>query len=399
MRNEMMMMRTTYGGAPNVYKKRVRIVIFLLFFFCMYSFFNSSQVGLAPVSRGATTTHYGPPFATDPRCPRFLVQRHHPDAGIGHLFGGVLFSAKLAKDTGAALVLDDGFWTAVHDKHGGFPYFRRLFGLYKFLAVSELDALSIALTPKDCSSRAEYYALFASPSAPCNIQVTLDSSFGNFCENDWCFQNWPGVYNEMQPLFQSIYRPDAVLPLVVDHFKDRPSSPTHRNIVWHIRASDISLHANDAPFFSTLYTSIEHTTAALGIKATHWFFYGDKGLSNKVGDSPPPGFEFLKSLIPGAVFVSSSRPELDLYHFSQADVLVGTGSSFPHTAAIVSRSNLIYLEHPPKEVKSIDNKIWQTYHLQSSLTVDYNGTLLNKDKLRQRLLQQYTREGGRRLCR
>jgi hypothetical protein len=331
----------------------------------------------------------GPPFSTFAQCPRFVVQRHHPDAGIGHLFGGVLFSAKLAKDTGAALVLDDGFWTAVHDKHGGFPYFRRVFGLYKFLATSELNALSIPLTLQDCSSREEYYKLFANSSSPCNIQVTLDSSFGNFCDNGWCFQNWPGVYNEMQPLFQSIYKPDTALSLVVDYFKQNPSSQKHRNVVWHIRASDISLHANDATFFSTLFTSVQRAASSAKVQCTHWFFFGDKGVAHRVGDTPPTGFEFLKSIIPGARFVSSSRPEVDLYHFSLADVLIGTGSSFPHTAAIVSAPSLIYIEHPPKEVKSIENSIWQTYHLKTSLTVHYNGTLAREKELIDRLKQQY----------
>ena len=155
----------------------------------------------------------------------------------------------------------------------------------------------------------------------------------------------------------------------------------------------------DQAFFAAALANLEEAAKQAGVLLTHFFFHGD--VNRAYGDKPPGGFEFLQELLPGAVFVSSMRAELDFHSLCAADVLVGSGSSFAHTAATVAPARLIYLEHPPKEYyylevraanNTIDVSFWATYHLNTSLTIEYNGSM-SKPHLAQLVARLKSQQG------
>jgi hypothetical protein len=325
-----------------------------------------------------------PPFVPLQHCPRFIVQQRHAEAGLGHVFGGIVFAAKLAKDLNAGLVLHDDIWSSRPGIHGGYPYLRRGFGLHAFLSLSELNALDLTLTSQSAASRASVYSLLGNKNV-CNIKVLIESSSRHFCDGKWCFQNWPRVYEEMRPIFSSIYKPDWAAGIASLHTHPAMSAfktHEHKNVVWHLRASDITLHANDTRFFQNIYRTLVTCSQRSNVQFKHWVFHGEVGVVNNVGAKAPKGFEMLEQIIPSAQFVASSRPEIDLFYFSKADVLIGTGSSFPHTAALVAPSTLIYFEHPPKESNEIGSVPWSTYHLSNSFVITAEGKMLDDDLTR-----------------
>lgn len=322
-------------------------------------------------------SYSNPPFVPDPDCPKYIIQMRHAGAGIGHLFGSLVFASKMASETRAALVLDDQFWLQMHDLHGGFPYFRRLFGLHAFLSLSEFQALKANVSQVTCSNRKELYAALKA----CSVVCKIDSSSRSFCEGDWCFKTWPGVYAEMQPVFRSLFlRNSWPVPL-----QPLPCSMKYtRCVVWHLRNSDILLHENDSRFFERVYNTLTSIAKQSSVDIRIYFFFGDKGVNDSVSVNPPHQYDFL-SFIPNALFVSSSRPDVDLLLFTKANVLIGTGSSFVHTAAVIAPEQLIYLEHPPKESNVVGSTPWRTYHINSSVILHYNGTI---DACNQAILQQ-----------
>lgn len=310
------------------------------------------------------------PFVTDPLCPKFVVTRFANDRGFGHNMGALIFAAKMAKDINAAVVLPDGLYLSN-------PYVRQFFGCCSFLSYSELQLQQLSLTQWEAESRAAFYSKFINShsNSTCNVAVTMYAATGHFCEGNWCFQQWPGVYNEMRPVFQQLHRNDQARMMFANYFTGHASNATHRNVVWHIRIGDIKLHADDAHFFSNIYSSLGRVSQEVGAVLTHFFVCGNKSQPTTASSEPPVGYGFLKKVAPGAIFVSSNKDDVDMYHFVKADILVGSGSSFPMIAAMFAPSNAIYLEPPPKESQKLFDEAWQTYHLNDSITVGSDGSM------------------------
>jgi len=330
-----------------------------------------------------------PPFGANIKCPRFVVETFLANPGLGHNFGGIVLAAKQAKDVGAALVIDELHWGG-SGSHGAYPYLRRLFGLYKFLSLSEFKAVNAsfarALQTRQVASREELYALFSNTSA-CHFQVDIQASSKVYCNNGYCFDRWPGVYAEMQPFFRHAPVLDVTLSLAAQYFNI--SSVDVRNVVWHLRVSDLPLHKNDTTFFSNLSRHIISAAEHASLRLNFYFFYGDKSYPNHIGHEPPDGYKFLSQMVPGAVYVSSNRYEVDLYHFVKADILVGSGSSFVHAAATVAPERLIYIEVPPKESKALYDDACRTFHLQDVVIADMTGAVcISINKLGELMLEQ-----------
>lgn len=327
---------------------------------------------------------HNPPYKTHDTCPRFLLQIAM-NIGVGHMFGCVLFGAKLAKDNGAALVLDDNIWTrTATGHHGRYPYFRTIFQLKEFYAASDLKHLNLTLSYISFENRSSVYKFFArNSSQTCNVVGVISTGNGVFCDGTFCFRNWPGVYQEMQPLFNQVHKLEQVYALSV-----RTSAyytPIFRpaiRVVWHVRASDISLHKNDVTFFENLascFRKVANTTRAV---MKHVFLTGDHNSSQQVSAQPPPGFEFLSGTFKGAMFSSSRKADVDLFYFTTADILVSTGSSFAHTAALLAPPSLIYIETPFKGGGDVGTTYWETMHLKNAIIASNNGTISPLDFLR-----------------
>jgi hypothetical protein len=82
-----------------------------------------------------------------------------------------------------------------------------------------------------------------------------------------------------------------------------------------------------------------------GFKVAYHFF----AESPDTGNHPPPGFEFLDKLFPGATYHTSMPPRETLEHMMSADMLITSGSSFSFVAASVSYKPVVLFDRP-KEV-------------------------------------------------
>lgn len=378
-----------------------------------------------------------PPVRPDPACPRFLVQRYNHGPGFGNHFGEFAVSAALAADVGAALVVDDAYWSRRPGEHGSYELTRRLLHLFDFLSLSELDALRLPnLTRTEAKRRAALYEAFgvdpppdarpggsggggaggagafaaakaaasasaaiaaaaaARPSAAarpilpagpgkvpgdpsrCWLAVTVQSSEDGFCDGAICIVAWPGIFARAAPLFRALWRPEPALALVADYFGPARARPGGARVVaWHVRSGDISLHAGNAPFFAGVRAALDAAAAvAGGPPLVHYFLTGDHNAAPSVSSTPFKGYEFLGAAVPGATYVTSNRWDADFAAMAAADVLVGSGSSFPIAAAAVAPPRLVWLEPPPKEWPRLPLAP-ATYALPGAIPVGGDGSL------------------------
>ena len=123
--------------------------------------------------------------------------------------------------------------------------------------------------------------------------------------------------------------------------EERPENFTGPiQIVWHVRVGDIVLHSPHDPFFENVWDTLSQ---ALGqhVTAKHSVYWGPSG-----GEIQKDFEKKLTALLGNVEFFSVSAGDAILAMMN-ADILIGSGSSFPLVAMLFSRGPL-FLNHEPK---------------------------------------------------
>lgn len=352
------------------------------------------HVQLTNTKQQARPLHFAPtaPHSAAQDCPRFVVQKHWQHAGLGHTFGGIVFAAVHALDVGASLVIDDAHWRSTTGAHGSYPLMRRALNLYKFMSLSEFRALNISLQKISFSRRSDFYNYFSqnyteyasyenfrnyttyvqdARPKKCFLEVSVSTAKPDYCEGKHCFLRWPSAYARLYNVLASTFA--APKEGEINFFKN--VARRYKVVAWHLRSGDMILHAGNAEMFRNIYSALQHSARCARKQLSFYFFTGDANVISNITTVPPAKFMFLSTIIPSATYITSNRAEIDMLHFMRSDVIVGSGSSFPHTAAMVGPKRILYVEVPPKENASLDNPSWWTYHLPNAVVADQRGMI------------------------
>jgi hypothetical protein len=278
-------------------------------------------------------------------------------AGFGHRFTTLLCGVDLAEALSIKLEIDPNFWkgTTKWNGHGSFEW------AWKYLPRQEAQIITTAGRRDRAENIEAVKALWRE-----NATIQIDLGNANSCGGGYCFTKFHGVYSRHCPLMRAKLNRSSLAS----------SAPLH--VIWHFRTGDIRLNVSE-DFVKNVKDAIDTTSRS----TRHTLLTENESQLRQM-------LPFLSNF--SDLHSMQSNPEQAFELMRTANILVNTGSSFPHSAACLGDpSTLIYLYGPPKEALHPENLrhegIWRTYFLRTSIPLHSNGSIFQayKNKFRMSL--------------
>ena len=262
----------------------------------------------------------------DPTCTRVLEFERAPKGGVGHQLSELVFALQLASFQNAALKMkpfDDVIST---DSGDSYRFLNSLLGLDFLWRNSQFDTSQLRRVPFSFSG-----------SDPGQCDLIFHGRYGD-CKGGGkmgCF-NSPVqrlAFSRFAPCLQDISKSGTWA-------KRRPKelSSEEFNVVWHVRLGDIGnpdveLHKPGDGYYENISTLLAPTfKAAKQVK--HYVLSTWSMLEDSASERYETMFTYL---LDSPIFLNVDVEDAFLY-FLHADVLVGSGSSFPTVAPLFSSS-------------------------------------------------------------
>lgn len=328
----------------------------------------------------------------DPRCPRVLSYGITTGAGLGHQFTELLFGLRKAHNYGLSYVFDPFVASSSH--HDNYTSINELLGLPElFEAVgnllrSDIDQLMsdrhMDWTPLNTSlgphvtaretcnmfyNSGGYYNCHSGPSNDCFLAP----------ENMYLFEDAADCLRFGSRQFGKAFTECVFMGDATN--KTLPGDTVY--VVWHVRLGDITLHSPDDISYKTILHHLRYIAAGYKVR----ILLVGKGDTSGDGTSRVSS-DYISALseqardvwnvsdvkyLPSIIAPAYTFEEAFLA-MMQADVLIGSGSSMPAIASLVSGVPL-YFSHVPKH----------GYNFGAEMTVDAvdmesNGTILESHR-------------------
>jgi hypothetical protein len=381
---------------------RLTLVLFGLVFAASVSFFQYTRVAvqlkpqtarIRPLNR-ATLIQIDChdlviPF--DPECPRVLsysITR----AGFGHQFSELLFGLKKARVYGLAYMFEPFVGSDVHQEN--YTIVNDLLGLTDLFpalgAPSRSGVDEVMLTSGLTWKQLEHSATVNRSSVDCGSYLNIGGY--THCGTD-CFRSPDNahLFQDVAKCFRSATRQlgsafDRCIFLDRESTRDRLSGRTVQWLatdtivtVWHVRLGDFTPHQPEDMFYQSVLKELKEITQGYKL----FVLLVGKGRMHADGTSEvsPDYVEKIQTRA-SEVWKNGKQEEAveilaPRYNFSdafiammQADVLVGSGSSLPAVASLVSGVPLFF-NHVPKHGYNVGFEM-----TADSVDMEANGTVL-----------------------
>lgn len=349
----------------------------------------------------------------DLNCPRFLKNHLTVHAGIGHQFNELLFGLKKAQSVGMSYIFEPFGGSQKHKDD--YTFINDLLGLPRLFSslggVSRQQAERISATMSSSWQNADDGEF---TSNECNIFRSVRGyKHCTSASSGDCFEAPEHVHlyqDAMECLRTSVAAYGTAYDrCVFSQFFTHNSNESKAMrllpndtlvVVWHVRQGDRILHAPNDPMFAELMGALRGITEGCKLLV----LLVGKGKSNADGTHSVTQ-EYVSSVSKLAETTwmgSDHHPHVTGPSFliedtflamMQADLLIGSGSSLPAIAALVS-SEPLYFNHVPKN----------GFHYGAELTADSvdveaNGTVLDSHRRVRVALHERMISGRRRVCR
>lgn len=300
-------------------------------------------------------------------CPRFLINEIDK-SGFGHQFSDVVMGIWKAKMNGFSYVFEPFVGTNMFKED--YSFVNELIGisaLFERLGAAtrasidqhklELNWLSYPrtnITSKEAKECKTVYAIKSYGHCP--------SARSNNCflapEFAFAFQRMSSCLRQVTEMYGTAFDQCILVNDQLTHSTAREKStvqnlPTDTvYVVWHLRVGDFVSHRPEDPFFAHVSRAIKEITEGYNVSVT-LVGGGDRSGS---GQRVPQDYVDVISKTIALIWSDSRIPDIvaPAYSFReaflammQADVLIGSGSSLPTIASLVSARPL-YFHHVPK---------------------------------------------------
>jgi hypothetical protein len=321
-------------------------------------------------------------------CPRFLLPKR-TKSGFGHQFTELLMGMRYARTHGLSYVFE--------------PFGRSDSHPDDYSSMNDLLGLTQLFDTLDDSERQKQPTLAIQSQADQELKqsnttcsVTYSISGYRYCSpggSSNCFvaQENRSLFEIASPCFRmaalaygGLFRRCKLRELLANT-TGKSSSNDNVAIVWHIRYGDFTTHRPSDPFYVRTLSTLRHITE--GYQTTIVLVGGGDG--NHASHAVPLLYMNSLSAAVATAWVGLKAPHifsppLTFYDsfvvMAQADILIGSGSSLPTIAALVS-SRPLYLAHVPKHGFNHGMEM-----LADSADMEKNGTVLESvRRLRVRL--------------
>uniref|UniRef100_A0A7S0RHX8 O-fucosyltransferase family protein n=1 Tax=Chlamydomonas leiostraca TaxID=1034604 RepID=A0A7S0RHX8_9CHLO len=312
-------------------------------------------------------------FTPDPACPVFATQPIHPEAGLGHRYGNMVFGLILAMRLNVTYMFDPVSFQRDYTilRKGrtlrGYHKALSLLGLHAFVNRSHptiknptnetRPPLSIKKLNR-VELMSDLYVAVASGATPlsCWTVYELCEECCLCCDGccphrspSYCFMRAVGAFNYVKELMRHLKK--QALPYMPDHqlFPTRSERRSDTVIVCvHLRVGDIDL-VPLPEFFPNVYDLLRHSFRSMRV----FVFIG----------MPEQVKQFAHIDVMEPIIVSNMSTEDTIHHWCESDVLIATGSSLP-TVAFTSCSVPVMMSTIPKDgvkgCSDIEGVVWLT---------------------------------------
>lgn len=258
-------------------------------------------------------------------CPRFLTYVVGEDCGLGQKVTEVLFGWYIARYLDATYAFDFGGFSK--SQHEAYDWAVSYFGL------TEGEVITVQAAKQLYNVAVVGLCPYTTPRPPNECNVLYRVPYYDCCATN-CFESpgMRGAFDDGKVCMRAKHLAAAArIPP-----EPSPFSPEHIALVWHLRVGDFRIHANDAAFFQTVWTFISEALRPLPL---HNYFVGEQ--KDAIANFFPFLSSFPNTTVLALPVLSSMRT------FQAADILIGSGSSFPQVAALAT-SSFLFLNHLPK---------------------------------------------------
>lgn len=359
----------------------------------------------------------GPPSCYDvfippnDECPRFLTNKISIGAGFGHQFTELMFGMWAARLHGYSYVFEPFIFN--DNARDDYSIMNEVLGLEAMF--SELGAISRRSLDERIMKDEQWQTISGLPvNAPRQCKTVLAIGGYHHCttaktngcfvapENEFLFQRFAkcmrhAVFNYGMALKECV----LVEPKHEVRQGERLIASDTVVVVWHIRVGDVAKHGPDDPFYERVLDTIKYVTHGFRIRIVLVGGGAKKDAAANTTTSVP--IEYVKQIssIVNALWASTSaaRVQAPAYTFResfvammQADALIGSGSSLPQIAALLSGTPLFF-NHESKHGFNYGAEL-----LPENIDLATNGTVL--DSLRRIKIDVFARiNEGRKPCR
>lgn len=327
-------------------------------------------------------------------CPRFMTNQITSGAGFGHQFMELMFGMWAARLHGYSYVYEP----FVHSTTARDDYsvMNEVLGLDKMFAQlgavprQSLDEMLAEASgwstiqgipvnaPRRCQTRLAIGGYYH-----CTTAETNDCFFAP--ENEFLFQRFAKcMRNTVQTYGTALKECILVEPYSKDSQKYERFLPSDTVvIVWHIRVGDVVTHDHTDQFYMRVLQTIKSITRGFRIRVILVGGGAAKDSAANTTASVPITYVKYISTIVGEIWAGSAaaRVQAPAYTFlesflamMQADILVGSGSSLPQIAALLS-STPIFFSHVSKHGFHFGAEL-----LADSVDMESNGTILDSGR-------------------
>jgi hypothetical protein len=300
-------------------------------------------------------------------CPRFVTNRITAGAGFGHQFTELLFGLWAARQYGYSYVYEPFRYHA--GARDDYSVMNKALGLDRMFA-ADLGALSRDALDGLVMSDERWITVKALPvSAPRRCFTALAIGGYHYCttdattndcfaapENEFLFQRFAPCLRTAVLAYGKVFDECVLVEPSSDGQATRPLLPTDTVVVvWHVRVGDVVTHRVDDPYYEKVLDTIRFITHGYRVRLVLVGGGTAKDPAQNTTLSVPLDYVKRISNIAGALWASNAvRVDAPSYTFlesfiamMQADVLVGSGSSLTHVAALLSATPLFF-NHVPK---------------------------------------------------
>lgn len=354
-------------------------------------------------------------------CPKYLTIKYLESAGIGHQFSEMLFALYASKILGLRFT-----WSPIVSStdHGdNYDVLMHDLGLEKMF-IQALGVIHSSDLPREvhnasnesrtsvnfkwvhAGSGPEQDKRKLASRLPCHSVLTLDAWYHchgvpvNNCfwapEHEFLFQRYAACFRSGVREYGTIFDKCALVPPragespsrdTIHKDWDTASALPHRTVVvvWHIRLGDVAPHALEDPFYGRVIYAVKEVTRGYDVR----ILLVGGGSGRSVSQDHVDALRNVSRThgLQGSVEVFWSKDfGAQFLAMMQSDMLIGSGSSVPQIASLLS-GRPIFFNHEPKHGYGFGMEAtWDTVDMAA------NGTVL--DSIRRIRLMLFAKMGS-----